>query len=125
MIETRIEHNAVCDICSIEKTVMIFEHAVMGYGNCSAEYCICQNCFNAKMNEANPKPQTKFFVEVYVRSTTKGIIFEWKKVKPSQGQPYEFDKVKDAVEMVERCYPESCGKVRIVDSNGEVWKHFL
>ena len=67
----------------------------------------------------------KFFVEVYVRSDIKGIIFEWKKVRPSQGEPYEFESVKDAVAMVERCYSESYGRVRIVDSNGEEWKHFL
>jgi hypothetical protein len=68
----------------------------------------------------------KFFVEVYVKSAKKGVIFEWRKVRPSlQEEPYEFDTVKKAVDMVERCYPEPCGKVRIVDSNGEEWKHFL
>ena len=67
----------------------------------------------------------KFFVEVYVRSAVEGVIFEWKKVRPSQGEPCEFDSVIDAVRMVKRCYSESYGRVRVVDSNGNVWQQFL
>ncbi len=67
----------------------------------------------------------KFFVEVYVRSADKNVLFEWRKVRPPQGNPYEYETVVDAVKMVKIYYPDGYGRVRIVDSNGEVWKHFV
>ncbi len=64
----------------------------------------------------------KFFVEVYVKNAKANLIFEWKKVRPPQGEPYDFDRVSHAVEFIKKWYPQSFGRARVVDSNGEVWE---
>ena len=79
----------------------------------------------AKMNQpaplkrANPKYSMRYYMEVRIHN---GIRFEWEKVRPAGGTPYEYHSFLEAYRMLRTCYPTfAYGKdARVVDNYGKI-----
>ena len=59
----------------------------------------------------------KYYMEVKVYNAIKSA-YEWKKVKPTNGEPYEYNSHEEAYKMLDNCYPfEVYGKSVKITSN--------
>lgn len=55
-------------------------------------------------------------VRILERDETGGRIYVWRSVRPTSGQPYEYDTEVEARRVLEMCYPDSClDDVRVIE----------
>lgn len=56
---------------------------------------------------------TNYGIEINVVIDSKGTK-EWKRLRPTNGQPYVFESFQEAVKTAEMCYPDNQDDVKIV-----------
>ena len=55
-------------------------------------------------------------MQIQVRTEENGVPrYEWKSVRPTDGQPYEYETSQKAWEMLNMCYPETPEK-RVIET---------